>query len=42
MQICVFHSVLPIEIDVCTVPPLTPRFGGPSYTIWRPSVQFKS
>ena len=23
-------------------PPLTPRFGGPSYTIWRPSVQFKA
>ena len=22
-------------------PPLTPRFGGPGYTIWRPSVQFK-
>ena len=22
-------------------PPPTPRFGGPSYTIWRPSVQFK-
>ena len=22
-------------------PPLTPRFGCPSYTIWRPSVQFK-
>ena len=21
--------------------PPTPRFGGPSYTIWRPSVQFK-
>ena len=24
-----------------TGPPPTPRFGGPSYTIWRPSVQFK-
>ena len=22
-------------------PPLTPRFGGPSYTIWMPSIQFK-
>ena len=23
-------------------PPLTPRFGGPSYTVWRPHCKFKS